>query len=58
MSSTTKLLTADDLLRIPRDGYRYELSKGELIREPPAGNIRGKRTMRLGWRLARHVKGG
>ncbi|HSE35995.1 MAG TPA: Uma2 family endonuclease [Blastocatellia bacterium] len=56
MSSATKLLTADDLLRVPRDGYRYELSKGELIREPPAGNIHGKRTMRLGWRLARHVE--
>jgi Uma2 family endonuclease len=57
MSTATELLTADDLLKRPRDGYRYELSKGELIKEPPAGNIHGKRTMRLGWRLARHVEG-
>lgn len=57
MSTATELLTADDLLlRIPHDGYRYELSKGELIEEPPAGNIHGNRTMRVGWRLARHVE--
>ena len=56
MSAATEPLTADDLLKKPRDGYRYELSKGELIKEPPAGNIHGKRTMRLGWRLARHVE--
>jgi len=56
MSTATELLTADDLLRKPHDGYRYELVKGELIQMPPAGNIHGKRTMRLGWRLARHVE--
>lgn len=56
MSTATELLTADDLLRQPHDGYRYELVKGELIKMPPAGNIHGKRTMRLGWRLARHVE--
>ena len=56
MSTATELLTADDLLKTPHDGYRYELVKGELIKEPPAGNIHGKRAMRLGWRLARHVE--
>jgi len=56
MSSATELLTADDLLRQPHDGHRYELVKGELLRMPPAGNIHGKRTMRLGWRLAQHVE--
>ncbi len=56
MSAGTELLSADELLTKPRDGYRYELSKGELIKEPPAGNIHGNRTMRLGWRLARHVE--
>lgn len=56
MDTATELLTADDLLRKPHDGYRYELVKGELIKEPPAGNIHGKRTMKLGWRLARHVE--
>ena len=56
MSTATELLTADELLRKPHDECRYELAQGALIREPPAGNIHGKRTMRLGWRLARHVE--
>jgi Uma2 family endonuclease len=56
MSTATELLTADELMRKRHDGYRYELVKGELIKEPPAGNILGKRAMRLGWRLARHVE--
>jgi len=56
MSTAIELLTADDLLRLPHDGYRYELSKGELIKEPPAGNLHGRRTMRLSWRLAQHVE--
>ena len=56
MNTTTEFLTANDLLKKPRDGYRYELSKGELIKEPPAGNIHGNRTMRLGWRLAQYVE--
>lgn len=56
MSTAIELLTADDLLRKPRDGYRYELVQGELIKMTPAGNIHGKRAMRLGWRLARHVE--
>jgi Uma2 family endonuclease len=56
MSNGTELLSADDLLRKPHDGYRYELVKGELIKEPPAGNINGKRAMRLGWRLAQYVE--
>src|SRR5438132_5361962 len=56
MSTSTELLTAEDLLRMVPDGYRYELVKGELLRMPPAGNIHGKRTMRLGWRLAQHVE--
>jgi Uma2 family endonuclease len=55
MSTATELLTADDLLT-KQDGYRYELVKGELIREPPAGNIHGRQAMRLGWRMARHAE--
>lgn len=56
MSTSTELVTADDLLRMASDGSRYELVKGELIRMPPAGNIHGKRAMRLGWRIAQHVE--
>jgi Uma2 family endonuclease len=34
-----RLLTADDLMRVPDDGYRYELEDGRLIRMPPAGPL-------------------
>jgi Uma2 family endonuclease len=44
MRTATEPCTADDLFKNPRDGYRYELVKGELIEEPPAGNIHGNRT--------------
>jgi Uma2 family endonuclease len=33
---TDTLLTADDLLRLPDDGYQYELVEGRLIRMSPA----------------------
>jgi len=32
MSSAVQLVTADELLRMPDDGFRYELVKGELIK--------------------------
>ena len=51
-----QLITAEDLLTMPDDGSRYELVKGELRKMPPAGNIHGNRTMRLGWRLAQYVE--
>jgi len=54
--TTTRLVTAEDLLKLPDDGFRYELVKGELTRMPPAGNLHGKRAMSLGWRLAQHVE--
>jgi Uma2 family endonuclease len=34
-----RLLTADDLMRLPDDGYQYELEEGRLIRMPPAGPL-------------------
>ncbi len=37
MATTTPLLTAEDLLRIPNDGYRYELVRGELRKMSPPG---------------------
>jgi Uma2 family endonuclease len=55
-TTTTRLMTAEELLRMPEDGTRYELVRGRLVAMPPPGNIHGKRTMRLGWRLAQHVE--
>lgn len=36
--STTTSMTAEELLRLPKDGYRYELIRGELHRMSPAGH--------------------
>ena len=50
MSSTiepTKLMTAEELLELPDDGFRYELIKGELRRMTPAGGEHGASTMNL-----------
>ena len=35
MTTARRLLTADDLLAMPRDGNRHELVRGELITMPP-----------------------
>ena len=41
MTTATRLMTADELLDMPDDGYRYELIRGELIQMSPAGNLHG-----------------
>jgi Uma2 family endonuclease len=57
MSATlTKPVTADELLAMPDDGYRYELVKGELRRMAPTGDEHGDITMELAGALYRHVK--
>ena len=37
MATTTKLMTAEELLEMPDDGFRYELVRGELVRRQYAG---------------------
>jgi len=54
--SFPKLMTADELLKISDDSYRYELVKGELRKMPPAGSEHGVLTLRLAWRLAQHIE--
>ena len=57
MSTTeTKLMTADELLDIPDDGFRYELVRGELKRMSPAGDEHGEVGMELAIPLGAHVK--
>jgi Uma2 family endonuclease len=41
MSVMQTLMTADELLAMPRDDFRYELVKGELIRMSPTGGEPG-----------------
>jgi Uma2 family endonuclease len=55
-TTKTKPVTADELLRMPDDGFRYELVKGELKRMPPTGDEHGGVTMELAAALHRHVK--
>ena len=55
MSTSTRPITADDLLQLPDDGRRYELVEGELISMAPAGGRHGHVAMQIGWRLAEHV---
>ena len=56
MSTSTRSVTADDLLRMPDDGRRYELVDGELIGMAPAGGRHGHVAMQIGWRLAEYVE--
>ena len=49
MTTTATLMTADELLAMPDDGYhRYELVKGELITMAPAGGEHGAIGMNAG----------
>ena len=56
MSATTQLITAEELFRMPDDGWRYELVKGELHKMSPAGSEHGAVVMNLGAPLGMHVK--
>jgi len=53
--STTTRLTADQLLRMPDDGYRYELVAGELRKMVPAGWKHGDVGGRLHSLLGHHI---
>ena len=53
MATTTKLMTAEELLEMPDDGFRYELVRGELVKMPPAGHMSSFREMLIGSHLRR-----
>ena len=53
--TTAKLVTADDLLRMPDDGYRYELLEGKLVKLAPASREHGRFAMHVGGSLWCHV---
>ena len=56
MSATTQLITAEELLMLPRGGMSYELVKGELVEMSPAGQKHGRIVMNLGAPLTVFVK--
>jgi Uma2 family endonuclease len=51
-----KLYTAKELLRMPDDGMRHELVRGELREMSPAGNEHGYLAMKVGRLLGNHVE--
>ena len=55
MTTRTKPVTAEELLRMPEDGFRYELVGGELRKMAPAGSEHGYLALRIASRLERHV---
>jgi Uma2 family endonuclease len=56
MEPDTGQVSADDLMRMPDDGYSYELVLGRLIRMPKPGALHGIVGMRLMSALVRHVE--
>jgi Uma2 family endonuclease len=55
MTSTRTLMTEDDLMRMPDDGYRYELVEGELRQMSSTGFDHGRCTGNLHGLLIAHV---
>jgi Uma2 family endonuclease len=56
MSTTHTLTTADELLVMPDDGFRYELIRGEIRRMPPAGSEHGAVVVNIAVVVAQFVK--
>jgi Uma2 family endonuclease len=56
MTTHAKLMTAEELERLPNDGWRYELVQGVLHKMAPAGGEHGAIAVRLTWRLAQYVE--
>lgn len=56
MSAPTKLVTADELLHMPDDGYKYELVEGRLLRMPSPGFRHGVIAARLAGALLQVVE--
>ncbi len=56
MAVQTRLVTAQELERMPQNDRRVELVKGVIIEMPPAGNAHGGVGMSLAWRIAAYVE--
>jgi Uma2 family endonuclease len=56
MATQTRLMTADDLLHLPDDGFRYELVRGELQKMAPPGDEHGTITMNIAGPLDHYVR--
>jgi Uma2 family endonuclease len=56
MVTTTRPMTAEELLNMPDDGFRYELVRGELRKMSPAGHVHGEYAASILISLGTHVK--
>ena len=56
MFESTNLVTAEELARLPDDGYRYELVEGRLIRMSPVSFDHGRVVLQMGFLLSRHLE--
>lgn len=56
MSATIQGMTAEELLRMPDDGFRYELIRGELKKMVPAGSNHGRIAVNVAVHLAQYVR--
>jgi Uma2 family endonuclease len=56
MATTEKLMTAEDLWRLPDDGQRHELIAGELRTMAPSGWEHGELTLAIGGPLRDYVR--
>ena len=52
---TTRPITAEDVARLPDDGYRYDLIRGRVIRMAPAGGEHGGVAYEFGRLIGNHV---
>nr|MBA2340866.1 Uma2 family endonuclease [Pyrinomonadaceae bacterium] len=55
MSTTTKLMTAEELLRMPSGNFRCELIEGKLQRFPLAEQLHGQIAAKLGCTLGNFI---
>ena len=55
MTTTKQLVTADELLAMPDDGYMYELVRGELRKMPPAGHPHSRMGIQIATSLNTHT---
>lgn len=56
MALTKRLITVDDLLSAPDDGYRYELIHGELVKRPSSGFEHGVCSANINVSIGTHTQ--
>ena len=56
MTTQTRLMTAEELFKMPDDGYRYELVRGELRKMAPPGLYHGEYAGNTYLSLGNHVR--